>query len=762
MGGIELSAIGNVGVTLIVNLDGNRSPLPCCVLFVSIALNRNDLTDKESPKCRNTQRCTHFQNSFQDFHTHNDWILLVENVLRKNLDNTWEDSNGSGFFSSLGSQFVHESCELIKQVINDIGRHDSDSHFLGMLSCFPFNGHIECQNGSVLWMSLFVHDGNLCDITLVNSSDTNGTDWNGRVGLFTKKLQQSFQGSKGRCLHQDSRLICTELSLQIGQIRHDFRLDILFLIIGSNNHDWRTRHDLLEVVTNDLDTQGSLDFLVMNVFGLDTHLSTWWRSEQTTNFRNNRSIQCTKDSLVTLFQVSVDHQHINRHTQTINGLDFQDSTLQVGAPHELLPDLALGHLTQQHQDILNTLSSDGRCGDEWNEIRIHPVIISHFPVNVRVDSLFLQLNLGISGSTSEFGNGSLLLFLQCIPNGCILASLPSITTIHLVEGNYKGNPTLAKHGQRFNRLLFQTVHQIDHQNGNIAQRGTTGTKVGERLVTWCINDEHTRNLKVKLFGFIEFGGLGLQSLLFKKGGTNLLCNTSSFSLLDIGLSNLIQQFGLSSIDVTHNDDNRTTQIVGRSCCQIDLFLFFPFPPSFFTLLFRHHCLLVGSLLFGHHCLAFFFLQTLLFGTLPAQLLQSFLFLFLFEFNQIDIIILHGNLLHSGFQIGKLVVAIVTIGIPFITRRIIHLFPIIVVVVIGGWLFFFGLWLFFLFGFWLWFGCLFFLFGLLRLWLGLLTFFFLLLLLLSFALSTLTIVVDHFLFGCILFRQGNHSSISHGL
>ena len=44
-------------------------------------------------KSRNTKRSANFQNPLNDFNTNNNRIFLVENVLRKDLHDTWENSN---------------------------------------------------------------------------------------------------------------------------------------------------------------------------------------------------------------------------------------------------------------------------------------------------------------------------------------------------------------------------------------------------------------------------------------------------------------------------------------------------------------------------------------------------------------------------------------------------------------------------------------------------------------------------------------------
>ena len=117
--------------------------------------------------------------------------------------------------------------------------------------------------------------------------------------------------------------------------------------------------------------------------------------------------------------------------------------------------------------------------------------------------MLLQLKLCVCGSTSELGNGAVLLLLESIADWGVLAGLPSVAPIDFVQGNHERNTFLSQHCQTLNGLLFQAVHQIDHQNSDVAQRRTTRSKIGEGFVPRCINHQHTRNGQFDLFGFVR-------------------------------------------------------------------------------------------------------------------------------------------------------------------------------------------------------------------------------------------------------------------
>lgn len=66
--------------------------------------------------------------------------------------------------------------------------------------------------------------------------------------------------------------------------------------------------------------------------------------------------------------------------------------------------------------------------------------------------------------------------------------LPIIASVNLVQRHNEGSLFVSDQLETFQGLLLQAVHEVDHQNGNIAQVRSSRSQVGERLVTWCINN----------------------------------------------------------------------------------------------------------------------------------------------------------------------------------------------------------------------------------------------------------------------------------
>ena len=139
-------------------------------------------------------------------------------------------------------------------------------------------------------------------------------------------------------------------------------------------------------------------------------------------------------------------------------------------------------------------------------------------------------------------------------------------------------------------------HNVDDQDSNITQRTAARPQVGERFVSRCIDDKKTRNLVFlrsilkavnvqprlppsprQVWGYlVENSSLGLDSVHREVSGSDLLCNPTSFALLDVRLPDLeakvrersfgskessivttylIQKLRLPGIDVPENTAN---------------------------------------------------------------------------------------------------------------------------------------------------------------------------------------------------------------
>ena len=69
----------------------------------------------------------------------------------------------------------------------------------------------------------------------------------------------------------------------------------------------------------------------------------------------------------------------------------------------------------------------------------------------------IKLNLGVG-----------LLFLQLVRDVSVRIALPLIQTIYFVERNDEGTLSRFEQVDTLNRLLFETVHDVDDENGDVA------------------------------------------------------------------------------------------------------------------------------------------------------------------------------------------------------------------------------------------------------------------------------------------------------
>ena len=84
------------------------------------------------------------------------------------------------------------------------------------------------------------------------------------------------------------------------------------------------------MVTDHLDTQSTLHFLVMEVLRLDLHLSTRWWRQQTTIFCDDRPVMSPENGAIAFAEISVHEEYVDSHPKTVNNsLDLENNGLKV-------------------------------------------------------------------------------------------------------------------------------------------------------------------------------------------------------------------------------------------------------------------------------------------------------------------------------------------------------------------------------------------------------------------------------------------------
>ena len=79
-------------------------------------------------------------------------------------------------------------------------------------------------------------------------------------------------------------------------------------------------------------------------------------------------------------------------------------------------------------------------------------------------------------------------------------------------------------------------------------------------MAWSVDDEEAWQFEVKLFATLHVCNVPLQVLLREVSGTDLLSDTTGFIGLHIRLSQLIQDEGLTCVDVTHDANDWTAKL----------------------------------------------------------------------------------------------------------------------------------------------------------------------------------------------------------
>ena len=75
----------------------------------------------------NTYQCPDPGNAFEDFNTDDNWVLVIENVLRHNAKDAWEDGSFFGGLLLLLFHLLQVCLEGIKEVVDNVGLATSSS-----------------------------------------------------------------------------------------------------------------------------------------------------------------------------------------------------------------------------------------------------------------------------------------------------------------------------------------------------------------------------------------------------------------------------------------------------------------------------------------------------------------------------------------------------------------------------------------------------------------------------------------------------------
>lgn len=144
--------------------------------------------------------------------------------------------------------------------------------------------------------------------------------------------------------------------------------------------------------------------------------------------------------------------------------------------------------------------------------------------------------------------------------------------VNLVESDHERGLFVFENIDGLDGLRLETVHNVDDQNGNVAQRRATRSQRLERLVTGRVDDEQTGYAQLLLVDVTtHFRALG-NCLERHVGGAYLLRDAARLVLLYSRASQIVEYLGLARVYVTQHAYDRAAQIVHRALL-LGLFVF---------------------------------------------------------------------------------------------------------------------------------------------------------------------------------------------
>ena len=321
----------------------------------------------------------------------------------------------------------------------------------------------------------------------------------------------------------------------VNQVVFDLCLCILDFLFSGSFQQLRSSNGLFEARSRNLDTHCTFDFLVVDVLGFDSHLLEWVWGKQSSDLRDNSSVETLEHNGVLHFEHSVDQHHVNCCSETLNDLDLKHCALEFISFFKLLRDAHLAHLAQIGHQVWKTFSSNCRC---WNQtiILFHVIVL---PVQTGVQTLFCKCNDCLLNSSFEFLNRVLGLHREGVLEVVILLGFPLVDSVDLVQSDDERTFLLLKEFDGLESLLFEAMHQIDYQDSDITERRSSASEVGERFVTWGIDDQEAWQVIWNIYLVSHLLHVAIDVLFREVGCTDLLSDTSSFTCLHICLSQFI-------------------------------------------------------------------------------------------------------------------------------------------------------------------------------------------------------------------------------
>jgi len=200
----------------------------------------------------------------------------------------------------------------------------------------------------------------------------------------------------------------------------------------------------------------------------------------------------------------------------------------------------------------------GGCRHEGKEINLVEISI---PVASHIPPLFIERKDSLIKLGLEMLLGPNSLRIEGVTGVAVNDFFPFIESIDLVQSDTEWGLLLFEEFDGLEGLLLETVHDVDDEDGQIAEGRTSGSEVGERLVTGGVDNKEAGKFEFDVFTGANAIAVLLQVLGREVGRSDLLGNSTSFASLHIRVPQLVKNLGFSSIDVPKNTNDRASQLL---------------------------------------------------------------------------------------------------------------------------------------------------------------------------------------------------------
>mmetsp|Transcript_49423 Transcript_49423/g.114542 ORF Transcript_49423/g.114542 Transcript_49423/m.114542 type:complete len:311 (+) Transcript_49423:437-1369(+) len=268
---------------------------------------------------------------------------------------------------------LHVCRELVEEMVDDVGSHDLHVIVRSLQLGLVVDLHIEAKDDSVLRLLLLFHDGRLLYILLVHLTYADVKDRDLHV---TQEAQQRFQSAQGARLHIHTLGLFLEIVEDALEAFGDLLLQLLDIVIRSNNKQLRPSDGLFETGSADLDAHGHADLWVMDVLTLDPHLLHGLWCQQCADSRHNGPGHAGEHDLITLTKGTIDQYHVDRCAKTFYVFHLNDCALEVLLHLQPVCHERLREIQQVEKQVRYTLAGQcarGADGHDGARVLILPV-----------------------------------------------------------------------------------------------------------------------------------------------------------------------------------------------------------------------------------------------------------------------------------------------------------------------------------------------------------------------------------------------------